>query len=126
AGRERVARNVPTLIADLAQGDPERITAKLVAEAAEQGDVEAQAILNEALDYLGIGMASLVNVFDPQLIVIGGGVTNVGKRFFETVRRGITRHAFQPQARAVRVVPAELGHNVGVMGAAAVALAKTI
>ncbi len=122
--RERVARGVPTMMADLAGGDSEHITAKLVAEAAGQGDVEARDILAEAMNYLGIGMANLVNLFNPQLIVIGGGLTNIGAALFEPVRRAIDRHAFHAQAQAVRVVRAELGDNVGVLGAAAVALAR--
>jgi len=122
--RERVARGVPTLIADLAGSDPERITARLVAKAASQGDVEAQEIIAEAMSYLGIGMANLVNLFNPQLIVIGGGLTNIGGLLFDPVRRAIDRHAFRAQAQAVRVVRAELGDKVGVLGAAAVALAQ--
>ena len=122
--RERVARGVPTLIADLAEGDPERITAKLVAQAANQGDEEAQEILTRAMNYLGIGMANLVNLFNPQLIVIGGGLVNIGETLFGSVRRVIDRRPFRAAAQAVRVVPAELGDDVGVLGAAAVALAQ--
>ena len=121
--RERVAHGTPTLMADLAKGDPKRITAKLVAEAAKQGDAEAQHILSEAMNYLGIGMANLANLFNPQLIVIGGGLTNVGDPLFEPVRRAIGRHAFVAAAQAVRVVRAELGNDAGVMGAVALALA---
>jgi glucokinase len=120
--RERVAQGAPTLIAELAEGDLERITAKLVAEAARRGDEEAREILAEAMDYLGVGMANLVNLFNPQLIVIGGGLTNIGESLFGPVRRAIDQRAFREQAQAVRVVPAELGDNVGVLGAAAVAL----
>jgi glucokinase len=122
--RERVARGVPTLMADLAEGNLERITAKLVAQAAGQGDAEAQHILTEAMNYLGIGMATLVNLFNPQLIVIGGGVTNIGEMLFGPVRRAIDRHAFRTSAQAVRVVRAELGDNAGVLGAVAVALVQ--
>jgi len=122
--RERVARGVPTLIADLAGGDPERITAKLIAEAASRGDVEAREILAEAMNYLGIGMANLVNLFNPELIVIGGGLTNIGEMLFGPVRRAIDRRAFRTPAQVVRVVQAELGDNVGVLGAAAVALGQ--
>ncbi len=122
--RERVARGVPTLMTGLAEGDPERITAKLVAEAASRGDVEAREILAEAMGYLGIGMANLVNLFNPQLIVIGGGLTNIGEALFGPVRRAIDRHAFRAQAETARVVQAALGGNVGVLGAAAVALAQ--
>jgi glucokinase len=120
--RERVIRAMPTLLADLAGKDPNRITAELVAKAAEQGDAEAQDILADAMNYLGIGVANLVNLFNPQLVVIGGGLMNIGEALFEPVRRAIYRHAFPGPAQAVEVVPAELGDNVGVLGAAAVAL----
>jgi len=122
--RERVARGVPTLIADLIGDDLERITAELVAEAADQGDTNAQEILAEAMNYLGIGVANLVNLFNPQLVVIGGGLTNTGEALFEPVRRAIDRCAFPKPAQTVRVVQAELGEHVGVLGAAAVALTQ--
>lgn len=122
--RERVAQGVPTLICDLAQGDSERITARLVAEAARQGDRVAGEILSEVMEYLGIGMANLVNLFNPQVIVIGGGLANVGEPLFAVVRRVIDQRAFYAAAQAVRVLSAALGENAGVLGAAAVALAE--
>jgi glucokinase len=123
-GREMVRRGVPTLIADLAEGNPERVTAKLVAEAADKGDAEAQELLAEAMSYLGVGMANLVNLFNPELIVIGGGLTNMGEGLFGPVRRTIERRAFFAAAQAARVVPAQLGDDVGVLGAVAVAMAQ--
>ncbi|MFL7792345.1 MAG: ROK family protein [Anaerolineae bacterium] len=122
--RERVAQGAPTLIADLAEGDPERITARLVAQAADQGDAAAQQIIAEAMTYLGIGMANLVNLFNPQVIIIGGGLANIGDSLFEPVWHVIEQRAFRAAAQAVRIVPAELGDDVGVLGAAAVALAQ--
>jgi len=121
-GRESVARGVPTLMAALAEGDPGRISAKLVAQAAEQGDAEASMIISQAMDFLGIGMANMVNLFNPELIVIGGGLTNLGDALFGPVRRAVERMAFPTAAQAVRIVRAELGDNVGALGAAALAL----
>jgi glucokinase len=120
--RERVSRGVTTLIADLAGGDLTRISAKLVADAADKGDIEAQLILDEAMGYLGVGMASLVNLLNPGIIVIGGGLTNMGERLFDPVRRTIDRRAFRTSASAVEVHPAQLGNEVGLLGAAAVAM----
>jgi glucokinase len=120
--RERVARGAPTVITELAEGSLDRITAKLVAQAANQGDVEAEAILNEAMTYLGLGMANLVNLFNPQLIVIGGGLTKMGERLFGPVRRIIDLRAFPTSAAAVEVSRARLGDDVGLLGAAAVAM----
>ncbi len=123
--RERVERGIPTLIADLAEGDPNRISAKLVAQAASRGDVEAKEILDDAMNYLGVGMANLVDLFNPELIVIGGGLTKMGERLFDPVRRIIRRRAFPAAAQAVRVVPAQLGDDVGVLGAATVAMLQS-
>jgi len=120
--RERVSRGVPTLIGDLAEGDLDQISAKLVAQAAAQGDIPAREIIEEAMSYLGLGMASLVNLFNPELIVIGGGLTKMGELLFDPVRRIIARTAFRSSAEAVEVVPAQLGDDVGVLGAAAVAM----
>jgi glucokinase len=120
--RERVARGLSTQIIDLADGDPERITARIVAQAAEAEDREACAILAEALNYLGIGMANLVNMFNPELIVIGGGLSNVGEPLFKAVRRGIMHHALAAPREGVQVTPTQLGDRVGVIGAAAAAL----
>jgi glucokinase len=120
--RERVSRGVPTLIVDLVGGDLTQISAKVVAQAADQGDIEAQEILSEAMGYLGIGLANLVNLFNPQIIVVGGGLTNMGERLFNPVRRMINRRAFPVSARTVEVCPAQLGSDVGLLGAAAVAM----
>ncbi len=122
AAQERVKYGVPTLIADLAEGDPDRISAKLVAEAAAQGDIEAQEIVTEAMGYLGVGMANLVDAFNPELIVIGGGLTKMGERLFDPVRRMVDRRAFRAAAQVVRIVPAQLGDDVGILGAATVAM----
>jgi glucokinase len=122
--RERVAQGTPTLIADLAEGDPERITARLVTQAANQGDAEARQIIAEAMTYLGIGMANLVNLFNPQIIIIGGGLANIGDALFESVWHVVEQRAFRAAAETVRIVPAKLGDDVGVLGAAAVALAQ--
>ena len=119
--RERMIRGVPTIIAELAEGDLDRVTAKLVAQAADEGDWEAGAILDEAMAYLGVGMANLVDLLNPQLLVIGGGLTKMGERLFEPVRRIIDRRAFPVVAKAVEVRRAQLGDDVGLLGAAAVA-----
>jgi glucokinase len=123
-GRELLLRDVPTLIAELAGGDPDLVSAKVVAQAAQQGDAEAEEIIYEAMSYLGVGVANLVNLLNPELIVIGGGLTNMGDALFGAVRRAVDRRTFPIAAQRVRIVPAELGDRVGVLGAAAVAMQR--
>ena len=67
--------------------------------------MEAQEIIADAVTYLGVGMASLVNLFNPELIVIGGGLTNMGEGLFGPVRRIIERRAFSGSAEALRSMP---------------------
>lgn len=124
--RERLARGIQTRIGVLAHGDPEQVTAQLVAQAAADGDAEAQEIIHHAMEFLGIGMANLANIFNPDLIVIGGGLTNLGELLFEPVRRIVRNTAFDIIADNVQVVPAKLGSDVGVIGAAAVAISRSI
>ncbi len=122
--RQRIAQGQSTLITELVQGDPDRITSKIVAQAADHGDETAKSILAEAMHYLGLGMASLVHTLNPELIVFGGGVSNLGERMFGPVRQVIADVAFAEAAEAVRVAPAQLGDNAGVLGAAAVAMSQ--
>jgi len=119
--RLRVESGKETLMTELAEGDPTRITARLVAQAAEQGDAEARDVLAWTMGYLGLGLANMVNLFNPEVIVIGGGLANMGDLLFGPVRRAIDRHAFPVSAGMVRVVPAALGNDAGVLGAAALA-----
>ena len=123
--RELLARGVPTLIGDLVGGDAQAVSAKVVAQAAEQGDLEAERIIRQAMEYLGIGVANLVNLFNPDLIVIGGGLTNMGDKLFAPVRQAVRRTAFPIAAESVRIVPAQLGGDVGVLGAAVVAIQRS-
>ncbi|TFG47157.1 MAG: ROK family protein, partial [Dehalococcoidia bacterium] len=82
------------------------VTSADVAEAARQGDALAQEVFNEAIRRLGIGIASMVNVFNPEIIVIGGGVSQTGDLLFAPVRRFVAEHAYKLPAARVRIVPA--------------------
>ena len=119
---ELIQRGVPTLIADLAVKQPDGVSAKLVAEAAQAGDAVAIEIIREAMSFLGIGVANLVNLLNPELIVVGGSLTKMGDALFGPVRRAVNQRAFPLSAKQVQVIPAELGDQVGVIGAAAIAI----
>jgi glucokinase len=76
------------------------------------------------MNYLGIGMANVVSLLDPEKIVIGGGVSKAGPAVFETVREVIDRRCFKTLAEGVEVVPAELGTDAGMVGALGIILSK--
>lgn len=100
----------------------ETLSAYEVFQAADQGDKVALEIVTQALDYLGICVANTVAIFDPDLVVIGGGVAQAGDIVFDRVREAVRTHCLKPVARHVRIVPAALGSDAGVVGAVALAM----
>lgn len=93
------------------------ITPYVVAEAAKQGDNVAKKIYEIIGEYIGVGLSSVVNLLNPEKIVIGGGVADAGDLLFEPIIRTIKHRAMPIQGSAVEVVKAELGNTAGVIGA---------
>ncbi|HEX4573790.1 MAG TPA: ROK family protein [Gemmatimonadales bacterium] len=106
-------------------GDLSRITAQLVYEAANDGDPYALDIVRETAKFLGAGVANIVNIFNPQVVVICGGVTLAGDTLFVPLWGEVQRRAFKPAVEACRVVPGALTGTAGVYGAAAVFMLRT-
>ncbi len=123
---ECLSQGETSSILDFAEGRFENITAETVALAARQGDPIACDIVSRAASYLGIGLANLVNIFNPELIVIGGGVSKMGDMLLEPARKVIKERAFQLPVRRVRIVRARLGSNAGILGAVAYILDKQL
>jgi glucokinase len=95
-------------------------TSEDVAAAASAGDPGARALWDETVEALSCGLVSIVNLFEPELVVLGGGVTRSGGMLLEPVRSAIRADAMQPAADAVDVVLSKLGDHVGVLGAGAI------
>ena len=121
-GRE-AAREPESSLRRLAGGDADQVTGRVVTEAALQGDAVARGILAEAGRRLGEGIAGLVNILDPQIVVVGGGVIVAGDLLLEPARAAFHDTVEGPDYRPpVPIVPAELGNDAGAVGAAALAL----
>ncbi|MBI2940609.1 MAG: ROK family protein [Chloroflexi bacterium] len=99
-----------------AAGEP--LTAALVFEAARAGDALANRVVDEAIGWLAIGIANAVNVVDPDIVVLGGGVSRAGERLFSPLRAAIAGMCAPADPAAVRLEPAALGDDVGIVGAA--------
>lgn len=82
-------------------------------------DAAMEQLVQRVFRYIGIGCVTLINTFDPELIVIGGGVSQVGAPLFDTVSVYIRDHALNPSGRSTPVVPAALHQDAGLIGAAA-------
>jgi len=103
----------------------ENITAEKVAMAAEQGDSLAVDVIATAAGYLGVGIVNLVNIFNPDMVIIGGGVSKIGDRLLNPVRQLVSARAFPLMAQAVHILPARLGDDAGVIGAAVFAFEQS-
>lgn len=107
----------PSLLAGV-----EPLTAADVTAAVAQGDAFARSIWDETTQVLGQGLTDLVNVFEPELLVLGGGVTRAGAMLLDPVAEVVAREAMRPAAQAVTVRLTGLGDAVGIVGAGVVAL----
>lgn len=101
-----------------------RVTAADVSHAAAEGDELARRVWGETTELLGSAITDLVNVFEPELVVLGGGVTRSGSMLLEPIRAQVRRDAMGPAARTARIELARLGDAVCVVGAGAVALER--
>lgn len=106
-------------------GDLARITAQTVYEAAHNGDEYANEVVRDTAKFLGAGIANLINIFNPDTVVILGGVTLAGDRLFTPLRAEVKRRAFKPLVERCRILPGELPGTAGVVGAAATFRSQT-
>jgi len=115
----RIRNGGASLMVQLVGGVLDDITAETVATAAREGDLLACQVVNQCAAYLGVGLANLVNIFNPQLIIIGGGVCRMGGMLLRPARKVVKEKAFRLPARTVQIVKSRLGYDAGILGAAA-------
>jgi glucokinase len=119
---EEIQAGAESRLPEYVGGDLRKITAQTVYQAAHDGDDLALEVVNDTARFLGTAIANLVNVFNPEVVVICGGVTLAGDHLFVPLRREVTRRAFKPAVSVCRIVPCELTGTAGVYGAAKVFL----
>jgi len=119
---EKLSHGEASAITDLIDGDLARVTAKVVVEAARSGDPVAQEVVHTAATNLGVGVTNLVHIFNPEIVILGGGVSQSGELLFEPVRQVVAERTMPDYS--VRIVPAALGDDCGLLGAAALVLGE--
>ncbi len=115
---ERLSEGDDGALMSLVDGDLAQVTAQTVYEAAHAGDPVALDVVRDTAHYLGAGIANLLNIFNPDRVVIVGGVTRAGDSLFDPLRREVSRRAFKPAVRSCQIIPGELEGMAGVYGAA--------
>jgi glucokinase len=116
--RELMQQGKASALDALSGGNSAQVTAELVYHAAAAGDSVATQVASDTARYLGIGVANLINIFNPDMVVILGGVTQAGDALFTPLRREVAARAFKPALDACRIVPGALQGLAGVYGAA--------
>jgi glucokinase len=102
--------------------DGRELDGSLVTELAHDGDSAALDVIGLIGERVGVAIASYVNIFNPQMVVVGGGVMGAGEMLLEPARREVQKRALPPSRDNVSIVAAEFGHEAGMVGAAALAL----
>jgi glucokinase len=114
--RERMARGAASGLAEFSGGRPEAMTAQTVHAAAEAGNAEARALLDETARTLALGICNVAAILHPERFVIGGGVSLMGSLFWDPLREHVRQRVFGPFVGSFDIVRAELGEEVVVMG----------
>ncbi len=115
---EGLESGIGSMLPELA-GDLQDITAETVFEAVVQGDTYATEVINDTAKFLGVGLANLINILNPEMLVVFGGVARAGDHLFVPLRAEVRRRAFRVAEQACRIVASELGGKAGVIGAVA-------
>ena len=119
--QEKLASGEGSVLTDLAGGSIENVDARMVADAAVGGDRLCRSIMHEVATNLGRGIINLLHAFDPEVVVIGGGMSASLDLLLPGISQEIGRHAMVQQRGRVPLVKSELGDNATLIGAAALA-----
>lgn len=117
--RRRLKRGEPSILAELVAGDPAALTPEIISRACERGDALARTLWTEVGTDVGAMLTGMVNLFNPEAIIIGGGVARAGRPLFDAVGRTIAERSFRVLGRGLEILPASLGEHSGILAAAA-------
>lgn len=120
--RELVAVHPDSMVLSMAQGDPEKINAKIVFDAAREGDPIGTKVFRRYVRYLSQAIASIMQFLDPEVIVLGGGVSKAGAFLLDAVRQEVPKYLLFKGMPHARIELAQLGADAGIIGAAMLGL----
>lgn len=113
-----------TILTDLCGGDLDQLTGKMISEAIERGDGFAAWVMEETGVWLGTSIGSLVNLLNPEMVVLGGGMIAAGDVLFQPIRETAANQSFDVPGQRAEIIPAQLGNDAGTIGAAGCALER--
>jgi glucokinase len=117
---EGIEAGAETILTEMVDGDLTRITAATVYEGVVAGDAYSTEVMKDTAKFLGTGIASIINILNPEMVVIAGGVTRAGDHLFVPLRAEVRRRAFRSAEERCQIVSGTLPGTAGVVGAVAV------
>jgi glucokinase-like ROK family protein len=122
--RSMINQGRKTGISSLVKKDLSNLEARMIFQAAEQGDELANKVIRQAIEYIGIGLAGLINFMDPELIIVGGGLSLAGDILFHNLKIIIQNRIMGKSVNKVKIIPARLGLEAPAIGAATLIIKK--
>jgi glucokinase len=124
--KEKLQAGEKSVITEWVNHDPQKITAQMISVAYDQDDPAAVRTMNETGELLGYGLVNIINLYNPELIIIGGGMSAAGDRLLEPARAVVADHALEISRQACSIRVAKLGDAAGMLGAAIYAKERLI
>ncbi|MBI2619349.1 MAG: ROK family protein [Ignavibacteriales bacterium] len=119
---ERLQNRPDSMILKLIGGNLEKLEPVYISQAAQKGDELAREILVEAGTLLGVALGAVMNTMDLRVSIIGGGVAAAGDFVMDAIKKSVQQHVLKPLRPDIQVIPAKLGNNAGILGAAGLVL----
>lgn len=116
--RKAAEKKPESLINTLVNNDLSKIDAKTAFDAERQGDKTGTAVVNQYIKYLSEGIVNLINIFTPEVLVVGGGISKEGENLLERLRENVKKHVYFKGEPSTKIVTAQLGNDAGIVGAA--------
>jgi len=118
---EAIKENPNSILANIYKKNPADINPKNIFDLAQKGDELSIKLFDQACFYIGIGLSNLINIFNPDTIVIGGGISKTGKVLFDKIQEVVNKHGMGLSVKSAQIVPAAFHEKSGVIGAASYA-----
>lgn len=119
---EKLKNNPSSLILKMVDGNPDKIEPVYISRAAREGDATAKEILTEAGMLLGVAIGAVMNTMDLRVSIIGGGISAAGDVAMDAIKKSVQEHVLKPLRPDIQVLPAKLGNDAGILGAAGLVL----
>lgn len=119
--QEKLTAGQSSIINEWVKGDLSQIEASMLSDAYDAGDQLAKNVYQETGELLGFGLSTAINLLNPEVVIIGGGVANAGERLLEPTRKAIEQHSLEISRKACQIDLARLGDSAGMLGAAVMA-----